>query len=311
MTNLTCDPYGSSLELHCAVTGPLQPQFHIQWYLVAATDQSMGTRLGTENDSYHVASNVMNVVGDVETEVRSISSVLATGLLSDVHQNHCIRCQVEFDGVGVSLGSNGTKLCLRSMASYSALPSCSDDFVVWNSTAFCATSQDFPEPTTSLSTSYTEYVSPSQPFATPFPTLPLPAEALQTALPSPSAELSVLPHTSSHHMLHRATSVLLPPPITASAAVSSPSPSNNTATGSSQAAVEGGLFVAIGICIIFIVIIIILMYFVVRLFRQWRWNREKKQDENEDASECLLCMVECVSIGPKAIAIFNCSLITS
>lgn len=290
MINLTCNPYGSSLHLRCAVTGPLYLPFHIQWYLTLE-DQGMGTRLGTENDTYHVDSNVLDEVGNVETQVRSISSVLATGPLSEeTHQNHCITCLVEFGGVGISLGNNGTKLCLTSAASYAMLPSCSNDFVVQNSTAFCATSlelTDFPQPTASLS-----YTSSSQQSMTPTDTEPSSSHPMSAPPPHHPMATGVAPPPD-----HPVATGVAPQPVTSSAAVNFSSgnstPSTNTtpstSSSSSQAAVEGGLFVAIGICVTFVVVIIILMYFVVRLCREWPWNRGKKQDENEDAGECLYC----------------------
>ena len=292
MVNLTCDPYGSNLKLHCAVTGPLHPHFLIQWYLFPGDDPEQNVALGTSDDDYHVDSDVLNVVGDVDYPLRSISSVLTTGPIrpiADTLQNHCIKCQVEFQDVGITLGSEDSSFCLSSKASYGPLESCSDSYVVQNSTSVCASPQGF----TVLN------AGPES----------LPRAGFQ--LPSPSASSSLLPSlfqpvtaslenmepTSSHLVqsssLHHpgASTVTNPLPfksVSLSGTSNSTLPNNTTSANSSQAAVQKGLFVAIGVCVLFIVIIIILMYFVVRLCRQWWWRRKDKlPDDNEDASECL------------------------
>jgi hypothetical protein len=66
-----------------------------------------------------------------------------------------------------------------------------------------------------------------------------------------------------------------------------PSSTPQTTSGDDrQAAVEAGLYVAIGICAAFMIIILILMCFVVRLCRQWWWKRDKDANDSEDASKC-------------------------
>lgn len=289
MMNLTCDPFGSSLQLHCGMRGPLHPEFHIQWYL-SSSDESAPAPVPIDDDDedYNIGSSVLNVVGDVETPMRSVTSILTTVLLADTHQEvHCIQCRVAFVDMGLSLGNEGSKICLGSAARYTALASCSADLVVKNSTALCATAQDLlPALETPVPTASFASPSPTQPtilqaslvsspppmtellgMVTPSPSLPVQSTALRPKASSMSPSLSAAP-----------IATVIP-----SGGTTTPS-SNSTATDGSQAAVEGGLFVAIGICIIFIVIIIILMYFVVRLCRQWKWKKGKKQDE--DASEC-------------------------
>ena len=271
---LTCDPYGSSLQLHCAITGPLDPLFHIEWYL-SALDESSEIRLDSSDSDYRINNNVLDVVGDVENQVRSISSILATGPISGKHANQCLRCQVEFVTFGVTLARDDEyKLCFGDMENYTALASCGDDLVIFNS-SFCATSEDFS--------------------VFPVPTLPSPSHTIPQ--PSPTAKPPHLGHSSSHLVLPiqstthtpTATSIDL---VTVAKPTSNRAPTTITMPPSpipgpngQQGAVEGGLFVAIGICVIFIVIIIILMYFVVRLFRQWRWKRSEAESRNQDTSE--------------------------
>lgn len=254
MMDLSCDPYGATLQLHCAVTGPISPQFHLQWYL-SKPDNSTATELDSEI--------VLNVVQD---GINSISSILSIGPISAIHTGHCIKCQVEFDEMEISLTRDEYKLCIGSAVSYTSLPSCGDEIVVFNSTSFCATAQDFDF--SSLQQEDEGSAVPPTPLVnTPFPTA----------------------HSTSQPMATTESEVRTPHDTTASSDVldltSSTSNMPNSTAPNSQSAVEGGLFVAIAICIVFIVIIIILMYFVVRLFREWKWKREKEHESAEDQSE--------------------------
>lgn len=310
LMNLSCDPYGSSFQLHCAVTGPLYPQFHIQWYLSSqALDQSTATRLGTSTDDYHIDSNMLNVVGDIVAQSRSISSVLTTGVLEETLQNQCIGCRVEFDDVEISLGSGDNKFCLASPASYISLATCSNGLVVRNSTAVCA-SPDSSSFQTEFSSSLQAQTQPSHSLLLPSPSPSQPLPLLASSLADPVLSMnmqSMTSHLSSSLMHHPSASISLP---------TLPSGSNSTPSTSannSQAAVERGLFVAIGICILFIVIIIILMYFVVRLCRHQWWRREDKEPhDNEDASECPSWIwVECSNVFKSHSSSIFFSLIIS
>lgn len=286
--NLTCNPYGSSLKLHCAVTGPLDPHFFIQWYVFPDHDPEQYDALGSSRDDYQVDSNVLNVVGDIK-HIRSISSVLTTGPLADTLQNQCIKCQVEFQDVELTLGSEDSIFCLSSKANYGHLDSCSDGYAVQNKTSVCASLQDvvaLSASPDSLSQAASIEPSASSSQLLPSPSHPQPPIAsLQNMEPTSSH----LVHSSSLY-LPGASTLSQPPPIqsvSVSGSSSTP-PSNATSANNSQAAVKKGLFVAIGVCVLFIVIIIILMYFVVHLCRQWWWRKDKVPvDNNEDTSECL------------------------
>ena len=254
MMELSCDPYGSTLHLHCAVTGPISPQFHLQWYLSNPDTSSTATELDSEI--------VLNVVKD---GINSISSILSIGPISSMHTGHCILCQIEFEEMGISLTRDDYKLCIGNGVSYTSLPPCAEEMVVFNSTSYCATAQDI-DFLTLQQVDEGSAVPPTH-LATPSPTE---HSTLQDTLATTESEVGT------------------PDDVTASSNVVTSSTSNmsNSTAPNSQSAVEGGLFVAIAICIVFILIIIILMYFVVRLFREWKWKREEKERESaEDQSE--------------------------
>lgn len=241
MMDLSCNPYGSTLQLRCAVTGPISPQFHLQWYL-SNSDTSTATELDSEM--------VLNVVKD---GINSISSILSIGPISTMHTGHCIKCQVEFDEMEIALSRDDSQLCIGSAVSYTSLPSCADEMVVFNSTSFCATAQDLDF----LTLQQVDEGSALSPLPTAHITSQEPPATTESEVGTPT---DVLDLTTSN----------MP----------------NSTAPNSQSAVQGGLFVAIAICIIFIVIIIVLMYFVVRLFREWKLKREEKERESaQDQSE--------------------------
>ena len=267
--NLSCNPYGSSLQLHCSFTGPLYPSFHIEWYL-SAENLTSETRLSVGQNDYQITNNVIVTMGDVEKPVRSVSSILATGPISESHVNQCIQCQVEFDDLGVSVGGkNEHRLCFGSAENHTTIPTCGQELVVFNS-SFCAAPEDFtiyPLPTLA-SYSSSQSLLPSPSLTTPSSRttfnsaksafMPLISPSATTASPlttvNSAMEISIEANVATTH-------VVSPTPTLsarANAVTVDVETTPNSQPDGQQAAV--GLFVAIGICIVFILIIIILMY---------------------------------------------------
>lgn len=290
MVELNCDPYGSQLQLSCAVTGPLYPQFRIQWYL-SSTDYTNRMSLGS-------SSCELNITGEVKYQLRSIASLSMTGPITEMYANQCIWCQVEFGELDVSQTKDGHRLCLGSADDYAGLASCNNKMVVVNSTSFCAdfnSPVDLPMSYATTSTISTESgITPSHwmPCTTSLPnhfTSQINPTTTVTSVSSPAKSPSI-----DDSIFITATPMPTTPKDSKAAITvgagntlsnkTNPTPNNTDPNGQGNA-MEGELVIAIVVCILFIIIIIILMYFVMRLFRQWKWKRGRESEPNGGESD--------------------------
>ena len=131
--DLECNPYGRELQLHCGFIGPLSPEFNLEWYSSNATNSSEPPLKLPDADDY----TVNNIVLDLKTGhyVRSVSSVLLTGQISNHHRGKCLWCQAEFQGIAHPLKSNA--LCIKDEEAYFEFDKCSDTVIV-NTSLVCA-----------------------------------------------------------------------------------------------------------------------------------------------------------------------------
>ena len=131
--DLDCNPYGRELQLHCGFIGPLSPEFNLQWYSSNATNKNEPPLKLQHVDDY----TVNNIVLDLKTGhyVRSVSSVLLTGQISNYHRGKCLWCQAEFQGIAHPLKSNA--LCIKDEEAYLNFDKCSDTVIV-NTSLVCA-----------------------------------------------------------------------------------------------------------------------------------------------------------------------------
>ena len=131
--DLDCNPYGRELQLHCGFIGPLSPEFNLEWYSSNAMDSNEPPLKLQHADNY----TVNNIVLDLKTGhyVRSVSSVLLTGQISNYHRGKCLWCQAEFQGIAHPLKSNA--LCIKDEEAYFNFDKCSDTVVV-NTSLVCA-----------------------------------------------------------------------------------------------------------------------------------------------------------------------------
>lgn len=281
MGKLQCDPHGSELQLYCAATGPVSPHFHLNWYSTSSENENL-TRLDSNMDGYHISTTLVDVIGELQQPVRSTSSILKLGPVSETHADHCIWCQVDFDEHKISLSRDDYKLCLLDGAEYVILPSCDTTTIVFDSSSFCATSEDFKFPPDLKASQEGAMELFSTPTLPPLPsaTAPLPDTSKYIVLATLVAET-----TSSNYHPHSTASSIGITVLSGYAGqdVISGQP-NSTNPDDQSSSVKGGLFAAIAICILFIFIIIILMFIVIRLLRQWKLKRENNSVDDE--SKC-------------------------
>lgn len=293
--DFNCDPYDSELQLHCSVTGPLYPHFTLQWYISPANSTSTNqTKLDSE--TYKISNSVIDTIGDVSKQHRSVSSHLLFSPTLELHADNCIWCQIEFSDLNISVAKEDKRLCLKGADSYIPLDSCGDPIAVVNSSSDCVSFEDLKVAEeqlleldiTTTASSMEDIVATVTSMAASAVTI-LPT----TTIPSPSSSTvtsSLLPPTTP------ATGPLQPTTDNTNIGINTQSDVTDFSTiettapsggGGPDNAVQAGLFAAIAICVVFILAIIVLMYFVVRLFRQWKWKREKENLSIEGG--CWLC----------------------
>lgn len=130
---LDCNPYGRQLQLHCGFTGPLSPEFNLEWYSSNTTEINKLSQTSTHKNDYVVN----NIVLDMKTghHMRTVSSSLLTGPIGEEHRGKCLWCQAEFGGIALSLMSN--VLCIQDESRYTDLAECNDAVLV-NTSLICA-----------------------------------------------------------------------------------------------------------------------------------------------------------------------------
>ena len=83
-TALRCNPFGSSLQLLCVATGPLDPQFQLTWYSSPANNSENVVELSSL-PGYSVQTVVLNNSGQ---DLRTVSSMLVTSQIGDNHTHN-------------------------------------------------------------------------------------------------------------------------------------------------------------------------------------------------------------------------------
>ena len=139
-TSLSCNPYGSSLQLHCGVTGPLYPKFHLEWYSRTSSNTTDSiTRKLSSYSLYRIQSNVADSMG----ETRTVSSVLLIKEIDSTHDQTCVWCQIEFSGL--ILSETSSSLCIENEEYYTGslqADSCSDGTMSVDTSISCVNISD-------------------------------------------------------------------------------------------------------------------------------------------------------------------------
>lgn len=128
-TMLKCNPYGSQLQLHCGVTGPLVPMFTTEWYSSSLDNVTgVNSEMNVVRLSPLPEYQVENIILDVMGETRSVSSIIRTNSISSEHTGKCFWCQIEFETLHLPHTSNA--LCIEGHDYYSTIlrtKSCKDE----------------------------------------------------------------------------------------------------------------------------------------------------------------------------------------
>ena len=281
---LSCNPVGSQLQMHCAVSGPAKPLFKLHWYRGSRDEHGTAELL----DSLPEYSTVSGAIeGSSETsggKRRTISSVLRTVPILDSYSDQCFWCQIEVDSVEVSLYNYKHKFCLNSSKELSALSPCGDIIVAANMQVFCVTLEDIKDAFRASSEVTRVNVSSQQVGNV----LISPTSSHSTSSLSPSQPMiSTNPSTSlfslSTVVSQDISPTLVPFPTVGAVEI----PSMTDPPSSSTMSVTAGLLVAIAICLVFLIAIVILTFITLCLYR----NRclfflmKKKEDSEMSESE--------------------------
>lgn len=272
--NLSCNPLGSRLQLHCAVSGPSSPAFTLHWY--------KGNRDGHDADvvldslpDYSVMSGGMEVkIKNGGEERRTISSVLQTVPILDSHRDQCFWCEVEVEEMEVSLYNYNHKFCLDLSKELSISSPCEDVVMIANIQLSCIALEDVRLVRRALSEN-----GKSNFFSTSISPTSTPNSDLMV-----STTPSVLPSSDMVHIWD--TSSTLPLPNTSSVNVANSPSSTVTGAAPQTTSAKGGLIAAITICVVFIIAIIVLVGIAIFLYRnRCSFCKMKKEEESVQRAE--------------------------
>ena len=127
--NLSCNPFGSQLQLSCIASGPLDRQFQITWYSSTINNTQEIATLSPDL-GYTIQQHVLNNSGDNQT---TITSTLIKEEIGDNDTDRCVWCRIEIDGRPLPVRSK--KPCILDDT---GLPNCSVIPPPTNSTPVCA-----------------------------------------------------------------------------------------------------------------------------------------------------------------------------
>lgn len=109
---LTCNPYGTSLQLECALASPPGTAAGISWFTGSTGTQCVGVKIALGGGS-------ATGLG---------SSVISTGVIRAEEQvGTCYWCEVEVEGVTPSVTIQSCALCLLPQEAYAGLSNCTGD----------------------------------------------------------------------------------------------------------------------------------------------------------------------------------------
>ena len=127
--NLSCNPFGSRLQLSCIASGPLDQQFQITWYSSTINNTQEITTLSPDL-GYTIQQHVLN--NSVDNQ-KTITSILIKDEIGDNDTDRCVWCRIEIDGRPLPVRSN--RPCILDDT---GLLNCSVSPPPTNSTPVCA-----------------------------------------------------------------------------------------------------------------------------------------------------------------------------
>ncbi len=130
-SQLTCNPFGSTLQLQCAVSGPSTPTFTIHWYMQSISLRASAaegntppppppTPLFPSSQGYNVQNVALN---DGALNKRTISSVLTIDMITEMEASMCFWCELYVLGYQ-HIRSN--VLCILDETDYTGMSVCGD-----------------------------------------------------------------------------------------------------------------------------------------------------------------------------------------
>ena len=127
--NLSCNPFGSRLQLSCIASGPLDQQFQITWYSSTINNTQEIVTLSPDL-GYTIQQHVLNNSADNQT---AITSTLVKEEIGNNDTDRCVWCRIEINGRPLPVRSN--RPCILDDI---RLPNCSVSSPPTNSTPVCA-----------------------------------------------------------------------------------------------------------------------------------------------------------------------------
>jgi len=248
-TDLGCNPIGSPLQLHCAITGPKDPVFRLQWY------------------SSSPGGQVQLLPSGIMKQGSTVSSFLRT-MVNSLDIGTCFWCELTIQGAGPFVRSN--ELCLED----SELEQCSlDELVVVNMTETCVASVSVIDP--SIATSST--IVASTMFGSEAPALATTAHntllltshsaspvTMSTRQTKPAATPSSIFISLKESSFVQDSSLLVMSTMA--------SQTTDVMETVPRASFEGALAAAVVVCVLFVAVIVTLVVLIVCLTKKnWSW----------------------------------------
>lgn len=271
---MSCNPVGSQLQLHCAVSGPSSPSFKLHWYMGTTEQEAIMLDSLPNYSTVSGEMELMNAKGNVIR--KTVTSVLRTTTISDTHRDQCFWCQVEVEGMEISLYNYRHKVCLGDFKEFLVLPPCEDVVVLANMQVSCVALEDvrvLRQASNMDDGAITVQDEGSGMVGNGFATTAITPTSSQSNSAVSTLMPMVSPSPPRNSEVSRETSSTLSLPTTAAVtvtdtpivAVSTAAPTNGTMPQAKS--VEGGLLAAVTICVVFLIAIIFLVYIAICLSR--------------------------------------------